>query len=177
MSKVATTNTYGVLAEAGTLKFQRHLRGPIERVWKYLVESDLRRQWLAAGKIEMEVGTSVEFIWRNDELNNPPSQRPAGFPEEQRMQGRIAARDAPRNLAIAWNGFGEVSYTLEPDGEDVLLTMMQRGSPNRDIIVMFAAGSHTHFDILAACLNGKTLPDFWKSWGRLQKEYNVRIAG
>ena len=175
MSKVATTNTYGVLDEPGTLKFQRLLPGPIERVWKYLVESNLRRQWLAAGEIELRVGAPVEFIWRNDELNNPPSQRPADFPEEQRMQGRITAFDEPHELAIAWDGFGEVSYALEPKDEDVLLTMIQHGLPNREIVVMFAAGSHTHFDILDACLNGKALPDFWKSWSRLQKDYDGRM--
>ena len=176
MSKAATLNAYGVLAEPGTLKFQRLMPGPASRLWRHLTESDLRRQWLAAGKMELKVGAPVEFIWRNDELNNPPSQRPAGFPEEQSMQGRITALDAPRNLAIAWNGFGEVSYALETKGEDVLLTMIQRGLPSRDIVVMFAAGSHTHFDILESCLNGKALPDFWKSWSRLQKEYDARIA-
>ena len=163
MSKVATMNAYGVLAEPGTLKFQRLLPGPIERVWKYLVESDLRRQWLAAGKMELKVGAPVEFIWRNDELNNPPSQRLAGFPEEQRMQGRITALDEPRNLALAWDGFGEVSYELEIKGGDVLLTMIQRGLPNRDVVVMFGAGSHVHLDILAACLNGDRPPLFWDS--------------
>ena len=176
MSKAATLNAYGVLAEPGTLKFQRLMPGPASRLWRHLTESDLRRQWLAAGKMELKVGAPVEFIWRNDELNNPPRQRPAGFPEEQRMQGRITALDAPSNLAIAWNGFGEVSYALETKGEDVLLTMIQRGLPSRDIVVMFAAGSHTHFDILESCLDGKALPDFWKSWSRLQKEYDARIA-
>ena len=176
MSKVATMNTYGALAEPGTLKFQRLLPGPIEGVWKYLVESNLRRQWLAAGEIELKVGAPVEFIWRNDELNNPPSQRPAGFPEEQRMQGRIAALDALRNLAIAWDGFGEVSYSLETKGDEVLLTMIQSGLPSRDVVVMFAAGSHVHLDILAACLSGEKSPLFWDGWSRLQKEYDSRIA-
>ena len=172
-----TTNidAYGTLIESGSLKFQRLMAGPASRLWRHLTESDLRRQWLAAGKFETKVGAPVEFIWRNDELNDPPGQRPAGFPEEQRMQGRITAFDPARKLAIAWDGFGEVSYELEIKDSDVLLTVIQRGLPNRDIVVMFAAGSHTHFDILEACLNGKALPDFWKSWSRLQKEYDQRI--
>ena len=176
MSKVAIMNAYGVLAEPGALKFQRLMPGPASRLWRHLTESDLRRQWLAAGKMELKVGAPVEFIWRNDELSNPPSKRPDGFPEEQRMQGRVTTFDPARKLAIDWDGFGEVSYELEIKGSDVLLTVMQRGLPSRDIVVMFAAGSHTHFDILEACLNGKVLPDFWKSWSRLQKEYDARIA-
>ena len=172
-----TTNidAYGTLIESGSLKFQRLMAGPASRLWRHLTESDLRRQWLAAGKFETKVGAPVEFIWRNDELNDPPGQRPAGFPEEQRMQGRITAFDPARKLAIAWDGFGEVSYELEIKDSDVLLTVIHRGLPTRDIVVMFAAGSHTHFDILEACLNGKARPDFWKSWSRLQKEYDQRI--
>src|SRR6266545_2641850 len=68
---------YGVLIEPNTLRVQHLLPGPIERVWAYLTESDLRRQWLAAGEMELKVGAPVELVWRNDELNDPPGQRPA----------------------------------------------------------------------------------------------------
>ncbi len=68
MNNVATVDAYGVLIEPTTLKIQRVLPGPIERVWAYLTESDLRRKWLAAGEMEMKVGSSSEFTWRNDEL-------------------------------------------------------------------------------------------------------------
>ncbi len=49
MTELATLDAYGVLTEPATLTIQRLLPGPIERVWAYLTESDLRRQWLAAG--------------------------------------------------------------------------------------------------------------------------------
>src|ERR1700720_4114427 len=108
MPDLATVDAYGVLTEPATLKIQRLLPGPIERVWAYLTESDLRRKWLAAGQMEMKVGASCELVWRNGELNNPPSQRPAGFGEEHRMQSRITELDPPRKLSIAWDGTGDV---------------------------------------------------------------------
>ena len=52
--------------------------------------------------MEMKPGAPFEFVWRNDELTDPPGQRPAGFPEEHRMQSRITELDPPRKLAIAW---------------------------------------------------------------------------
>ena len=79
MNEHATPDAYGVLTEPATLKIQRLLPGPIERVWAYLTESDLRRQWLAAGAMEMKVGAPFEFVWRNDELTDPPGERPPGF--------------------------------------------------------------------------------------------------
>ena len=114
MTELATLEAYGVLTEPATLKIQRLLPGPIERVWAYLTESELRRQWLAAGQMEMKVGAPVELVWRNDELTDPPGQRPAGFPEEHRMQSRITELDPPRKLAITWDNTGGVSFELEP---------------------------------------------------------------
>ena len=52
-------DTYGVLTEPATVKIERILPGPIERVWAYLTESELRRQWLAAGEMEMKVGVPL----------------------------------------------------------------------------------------------------------------------
>jgi uncharacterized protein YndB with AHSA1/START domain len=121
MNQRTTPDAYGVLTEPTTLKIQRLLPGPIERVWAYLTESKLHRQWLAAGQMEMKVGAPVEFVWRNDELTNPSGQRPPGFADEHRMQIRITELDPPRKLTITWQGSGEASFELEPKGNEVLL--------------------------------------------------------
>ena len=39
MNELATAGAYGVLTEPATLKIQRLLPGPIERVWAYLTEA------------------------------------------------------------------------------------------------------------------------------------------
>ncbi|MER8436982.1 SRPBCC family protein [Mesorhizobium sp. M1312] len=166
---------YGELTEPATFTIHRLLPGPIERVWAYLTESDLRRQWMAAGQMEMKAGTSFEFIWRNDELTDPPGQRPAGFPEEHRMEGRITELDAPRKLAITWGNTGGVSFLLEPKGNDVLLTVTHRRLPEREIQLNVTAGWHMHLDMLAARLAGKTLTSFWEGWSRLREEYDRRL--
>ena len=168
-------SAYGVLTDPTTLTLRRRVSGPVERVWAYLTDSGLRRRWLAAGELRSQVGAPVEFVWRNDELSGPSSRRPAGFPEEQRMKGLITEIIPPRKLAISWDGFGEVSYELEREGGDVLLTMVQHGLPSREVAVMFASGSHVHLDILAACLTGAEPPSFWDGWIRLQAEYEQRM--
>jgi uncharacterized protein YndB with AHSA1/START domain len=175
MNELATLDAYGVLTEPATLKIQRLLPGPVERVWAYLTESELRRQWLAAGEMEMNVGAPVELVWRNDELTNPPGQRPAGFSEEQRMQSRITELDPLRKLAIAWQGGGDVSFELEPRGSEVLLTVIHRRLPDRATTLMIGAGWHMHLDILAARATGKEPEPFWDGWSRLRKEYDKRV--
>jgi len=175
MTDLATLDTYGVLTEPATLTLQRLLPGPIERCWAYLTESELRRQWLAAGEMEMKVGAEVEFVWRNDELTNPPGQRPAGFPDDHRMQCRITELDPPRKLAITWGSTGGVSFELEPEGNEVLLTVIHRRVPDRATLLNVSAGWHMHLDVLAARARGEEPEPYWDGWSLLKKEYDRRI--
>ncbi len=175
MTEPSTLDAYGTLAEPATLTIQRVLPGPIERVWAYLTESDLRRQWLAAGEMELKVGAPFEFVWRNDELSDPPGQRPPGFPEEHSMLSRITELDPPRKLAFAWNGSGDVSVELEPKGDEVLLTVIHRRLRDRPTTLMVGAGWHMHLDTLVARATGKQPEPFWEGWTRLRDEYDKRV--
>ncbi|WP_119303673.1 SRPBCC family protein [Dongia deserti] len=175
MAEFATPDPYGVLTEADTLEIRRLLPGPIERVWTYLTESELRRQWLAAGHMELKVGAPVAFVWRNDELTDPPGQRPAGFGDEHRMQSRITELDPPRKLAIVWEGSGDVSFELEPKGDKVLLTVIHRRLPNRVSLLNHGAGWHMHLDLLVARVSGVEPAPFWDGFSRLLQEYDRRL--
>ncbi len=175
MTGLATEDGYGVLTEPGTLTIQRFLPGPIERVWAYLTEGDLRRQWLAAGEMEMKVGAPFEFVWQNDKLTDPPGQRPPGFSDEHRMQSRITELDPPHKLAFTWQGSGDVSFELEPMGNRVLLTVIHRCLPDRATLLKVGPGWHNHLDILVARATGKKPEPFWDSFSRLRKEYDRRM--
>jgi uncharacterized protein YndB with AHSA1/START domain len=175
MTERATVNAYGALIEPATLKIERLLPGPIERIWSYLTESDLRRQWLASGKMDMRVGAPFELVWRNDELTNPPGERPPGFPQEHRMESRITELDPPRKLAIAWGANGETSFELAPRGDEVLLTLIHRRLPDRTTLLNVGAGWHMHLDILAARAAGREPEPFWDGWSRLRSEYERRL--
>ena len=175
MTDLATLDAYGTLTEPATLTIRRLLPGPIERVWAYLTESDLRRKWLAAGEMEMKVGATFELVWRNDELTNPPGQRPPGFPEEHRMEGRITELDPPRKLAITWGSTGGVSFELQPSGDDVLLTVIHRRVSERAVLLNVSAGWHMHLDLLVARTTGKQPEPYWDGWSRLKAEYDRRL--
>ncbi len=175
MKKLAPPDAYGVLTEPATLRIQRLLPGPIERVWAYLTESELRRKWLAAGAMEMKVGAPFELVWRNDELSKLPGERPAGMPEERRMQSRIIEVDPPRKLTFAWDGSGDVTFELEPKDDEVLLTVIHRRLPDRPTLLRVSAGWHMHLDILVARATGKEPAPFWAGWIRLQQDYDRRL--
>ncbi len=175
MSNPASLDVYGALTETATLKIQRLLPGPIERVWAYLTQSDLRRQWLAAGPMEMRVGAPFELVWRNDELTNPPGQRPQGFSDEHRMQSHITELDPPNKLAFTWGSSGGVSFELATKGDEVLLTVIHRRVPDRTTLLRVSAGWHAHLDVLVARATGKQPAPFWDGWSRLKEEYDRRM--
>lgn len=175
MTDLATLNAHGVLTEPTTLKIQRLLPGPIERVWDFLTKSDLRRQWLAAGEMELKAGAPFEFVWRNDELTNPPGRRPEGFGKEHRMKSRIIALEPPRKLVIAWGESGDVTFELAPSGGKVLLTVTHRRLPDRPTLLMVGAGWHMHLDILVARTSGTEPEPFWDGWTRLKADYDRRL--
>lgn len=165
---------YAVLTAPDAVRMERLLPGPIERIWSYLTEGELRRQWLAAGDMDLQVGASFELVWRNDELSDSPGERPEGFSEENRMQSRITEVEPPYRLAFTW-GAGDVTFELEPKGEQVLLTVCHRGISNRPNLLMIGAGWHTHLDTLVARAKGdKPLP-FWDGWTRLRGDYDRRV--
>jgi uncharacterized protein YndB with AHSA1/START domain len=145
MNASATRDAYGTLIEPATLKMQRLLPGPIERIWAYLTESDKRRKWLAAGKMELKVGAPFELVWRNDELTDPPGERPAA------------------------------SIELEAKGNEVLLTLIHRRLPNRSTMLGVSTGWHVHLDLLVARARGEEPPPFWDGFAKLRKEYDRRL--
>lgn len=173
MNAAASRDAYGTLIEPTTLKIQRMLPGPIERVWAYVTDGELRRKWLAAGRMEMKAGTSFELVWRNDELTN--DTRPEGFDEEHRMQSRIVELDPPRKITFTWNNSGDVTIELEAKGKDVLLTLIHRRLPNRNTLMMVGAGWHMHLDVLVARARGEEPAPFWAGWLKLKQEYDRRL--
>jgi uncharacterized protein YndB with AHSA1/START domain len=175
MTQMTAPNPYGALSEDATLTLQRLLPGSIDRVWAYLTESDLRRQWLAAGTMEMRVGAPVELVWRNSELMDNPGQRPEGFGEEHRMESEITELDPPYRLSISWGSTGGVTFELEPVGDMVRFTLTHRRIPDRSIMLNVSAGWHTHLDVLAARLAGEQPKPFWDEWAGLKADYEKRI--
>ena len=174
MNDMSPMNDYGRVTGPMTLTIQRKLPGPAERIWAYLTDSDLRRQWLASGIMPAQAGSAFELTWRNDELSDTTDGRPEGFSAEHTMQSEILAFDPPHRVAFSWPP-GEVSFELQPAGKEILLTVTHRRISDRQNMVMVGAGWHLHLDVLAARINDTTPESFWAGWNRLRQEYDQLI--
>ena len=169
-------DTPGTLVDGHTLRMQRRLPGPIERVWSYLTESDLRRQWLASGTMPMEPGAEFELVWRNDELSGSPDERPEGFSAESRATCQFVEVEPPRRMRYTWPGVGEVEIALEPQGDDVLLTLTHRQLAGEKLILNVCAGWHAHLALLVARVEGTPAPSLWATWKRLRAECEAALS-
>lgn len=175
MNEHAGVSEFGTMPNSSTLVMQRMLPGPVDRVWKYLVDGDLRRKWLAAGDMQLAPGAALELVWRNDNHSGADDPRPEGFSEEQRMQSHVVSVDPMRLLTIAW-GNGNVTFELKPVGDKVLLVLTHSGLDNRGSRSVIAAGWHVHLDIMIAELSELEAPSFWSTWASLKTEYGKRLS-
>jgi uncharacterized protein YndB with AHSA1/START domain len=171
---------FGVVPEALTLRLQRVLPGPIERVWAYLTESDKRGKWLARGPMDLHLGGRVELTFRHAELS-PQETPPDRYKNRGRksLRGRITRCDPPRLVSYTWdedsNSPSEVTFELKPQGADVLLVLTHRRLGDRTAMLSVASGWHTHLGILIDHLNGREPRPFWSTYGRLEAEYERRL--
>lgn len=176
-----SNSSYGEYLNGESLQIQRFLPGPIERVWKYLTDSEMRSRWLASGDMHGEAGSEFEFVWRNDELDGNSKGSAAEVDsecavEEHRMQSKIVCWEPPSRLTFTWNGSGDVTIELEERGEEVLLTLTHYKLPNQGMTVGVSSGWHAHLDYLVACLNNMQPEPFWENYNRLRATYEERVA-
>jgi uncharacterized protein YndB with AHSA1/START domain len=172
MSKPAT------LIKPSTVRLERLLPGPIERVWAYLVESNKRATWLAAGEFELRVGGKIELIFNNESLSDEKPPKDAGGVGGHRSEGRITRLEPLRVLAHTWSWKGqdsEVTYELEKRGKDVLLTIEHRLPDDPNLRIAVGGGWATHVGILEDQLNGAKPRPFWSTHEREMKAFEAAL--
>ena len=170
---------YGKLIEGDAVRFERLLPGPIERVWGYLVDSELRGSWLASGPLEPREGGNVELFFQHANLTphheKPPEQYREKMEKGVSMTATVTRFEPPRALAFTWRDDSEVTFELAAKGDQVLLTLTHRRLATRDERINTSAGWHTHLGILEERLRGETPAPFWPRVVKYEREYPALI--
>lgn len=176
-------NDYGELITPDTVRFERRLPGPIERVWSFLTESDKRARWLCAGETELRAGGNVAMVFENAKLSSAPDIAPPekykDMPDCVSFAGTVTRCDPPVLLSHTWGfegEFSEVSYELTALGDEVLLVLTHKRLKTPDERMSVTAGWHTHLDILRDVLMEKEPQPFWARHTVLESEYEALLA-
>lgn len=175
-------NAYADIVTPTTVRIERTLPGPIERVWQYLVDGDKRGQWLARGPLDAAPGGGVELHFDNSRLtghDDPPPPKYAAMDAGNTLHGRVLACDPPHLLEFTWGEAADASqvrFELREVDDRVQLTVTHSGIGSRATMLSVSAGWHTHLDVLADRLAGRAPASFWRTQARLEADYERRIA-
>lgn len=172
-------NDYGRLIGRRAVQFERALPGPIERVWQYLTEPQLRRTWFADGPMEGRVGGAITFHFQHQVITGPMELLPERFKTMADgpivSHGTVTAWEPPRRLAFTWEPASEVIIELVADGAEVRLTLTHTKLASRDEVVDVASGWHVHLGVLYERLCDKVPLAFWPRVELAEREYGRRI--
>jgi uncharacterized protein YndB with AHSA1/START domain len=176
-------NEYGELLDENTVRFERLLPGPVERVWSYLTESDKRAKWLCAGNVETAVDGHVDMHFHNLSLSSaddiPRPDKYKDMPEKISFAGKVTRCEPPHVLEHTWE-FGdehsEVCYQLEPQGDKVRLVLIHRRLETSDTVLSVSGGWHTHLNVLVDVLESNPPRPFYKMQLEYESEYSRRLG-
>lgn len=127
-----------------TLRFERFLKHPIERVWRAISEPEGLAAWFpAAIHGERRAGAELSFVFEGE-----------AYPS---YKGRMITFEPPHVMEFDWND-ERLRFVLSPDGTGTRLvfthTFPDLGKSARD-----AAGWTFCFDALDAHLDGRPAPE------------------
>jgi uncharacterized protein YndB with AHSA1/START domain len=176
-------NEYGELLDESTVKFERMLPGPVERVWAYLTESEKRAQWLCGGDVETAIEGNVDMHFHNLSLSSDEDiQRPDKYkdmPEKMSFTGSVTRCEPPHVLEHTWN-FGDesslVCYELTEESDKVRLVLTHRRLDSTDTVLSVSGGWHTHLNLLVDVLNGSKPRPFYRMQLQYESEYRRKLG-
>ncbi|MNK53312.1 hypothetical protein D3C87_722650 [compost metagenome] len=174
-------HSLGTQTEPGTLRIERTLPGPIDRVWTYLVDPEKRRSWLAGGTMAQAPGAVFELRFQHTELSGEVApERFAAYRETHVQHSRVLRIEPPTLLVISWGSeredASEVSFELSPQGAQTThLVLTHRRLPDRKETLSVASGWHAHLGVLDEVLHGRAPQGFWTQLEAAEAAYATHI--
>jgi uncharacterized protein YndB with AHSA1/START domain len=177
MNDVISPNKPGTSPEQATVRLERMLPGPIERVWAYLTESDKRSTWFASGVFDLRAGGKASLHFDHSRISaeeSPPEMKG----KRLEFTETITRIEPPRLLSYTFGHGGpesEVTFELETRGKGVLLTLTHVRISDGKARLGLASGWDAHVGILEDRLNGVTPRPFWTTMAGLRKRYEAPL--
>lgn len=181
MMSSTAKDEYGEITAPGTIRFQRVLPGPLERVWAYITESEKRGRWFASGEWELEPGGRAPLNFHHADLTPHDETVPEKFKDIENgvsFECKVHRCEPPHRVSILWTeswGETEVTFELEERDDGKVLLTLTHGPLTGDGMRDAGPGWHVHLAILTACLEDREPAPFWEAITRLEAEYTERF--
>ena len=147
-----------------TIRLERLLDAPVDKVWRYVTEAELRQQWFMGGSDARPEG---EFELLNDHDNLSEDDVP--YPDDyapykgKSWHEKVLRFEPPRLLETTFQGGqnGTVRYELSDEGGKTRLTLTHSGITSPTGFQDFGSGWNSHMTVLQERLAGRGVKDFW----------------
>ncbi|MDB5680132.1 SRPBCC family protein [Sphingomonas bacterium] len=163
------------------LRFERTLDAPVETVWRYLIEPELRAKWFMGGDTEPRVGGKFGLTFDHGALSDGDVPTPERYAKNvgKSWFETIERIEPPHLLAFSWDGgaAGTVVFELAPvDDGRTRLTLTHSGLRGADDARSFGGGWGSHLDALQCRLAGEPVPNFWVLHAEAEQRANAALA-
>ncbi len=141
------------------LRFERHFRQPVERVWAALTTPAELAEWLAPGELDLILGGRIALAFVKSESGTV-------------IDGLVTALEPPHLLEFTWTDKGQdlgfVRWELVREGGGTYLVLTHTlPEAARGFGLPALAGWHTLLENLTVLLDGQRptdLPDRWQEF-------------
>jgi uncharacterized protein YndB with AHSA1/START domain len=147
-----------------TIRLERTLDAPVETVWRYLTEAELRSRWFMGGT-DATPGGEFDLLVDHDRLSDEVVPYPESYASFKGSvwTEKVTRFEPPRLLETTFQGGknGNVTYELFPEGERTRLVLTHSGIISGTGAQDFASGWNSHLTVLQERLAGHSVRDFW----------------
>jgi uncharacterized protein YndB with AHSA1/START domain len=155
------------------IRLERMLEAPVDKVWRYLTEADLRREWFMGGT-DARPGSEFELLNDHDNLSDDEVPYPANYAEfkGRTWNEKVIRFEPPRILETTFQGGknGIVTFELFPDGDRTRLVLTHSGIESGSGPQDFGSGWNSHLTVLQEKLADRGVRNFWELHARSREE-------
>ena len=147
-----------------TIRLERTFDAPAEKVWRYLTEANLRREWFMGGT-DARPDSEFELINDHDNLSTEDAPYPESSAQYKgtRWHEKVLRFDPPRLLETTFQGGknGNVTYELFAEDDRTRLVLTHSGITSGTGAQDFGGGWNSHMTVLQEKLAGRSVANFW----------------
>lgn len=162
-----------------TIRLERTLDAPLETVWRYLTEAELRRQWFMGGTDATGVG-EFDLLVDHDNLSDEDVPYPESYAASKgaTWTESVTRFEPPHLLETSFQSGknGTVTYELLPDGAKTRLVLTHRGIVSPVGAQDFGSGWNSHLTVLEERLAGRSVANFWELHARSREAVKEALS-
>lgn len=163
-----------------TIRLERVLNAPVDKVWRYLTEAELRREWFMGGT-DARLDSAFDLVVDHDNLS---TQKDVAYPEGYAQykgttwHEKVLRFDPPHLLETTFQAGkgGIVTYELFADEERTRLVLTHSGITSPTGAENFGSGWNSHLFVLEERLAGRSVRNFWELHAKSREDVSKALG-